>query len=158
LLQSICSEGYPEIDVVELDEERNFIICAEEVIYSGCRDHDFARRSTSDFRLGSRKTGSTSSYPTPPSFAELPLVIDYLHEMLEGGIAKVVVFAHHRDVTCHLREGLGQHHPVILIGGMGPENDRPVSMRFKVMVTYVFLSERFRPLESESLWPWCVSS
>lgn len=54
------------------------------------------------------------------ALAKLPLVIDYLHEMLEGGIAKVVVFAHHRDVICHLREGLAQYHPVILIGGMGP--------------------------------------
>jgi hypothetical protein len=52
LLQSICSEGYPEIDVIELDQERNFIICAEEVIYSGCRDIDF--RSELKVRLSRR--------------------------------------------------------------------------------------------------------
>jgi SNF2 family DNA or RNA helicase len=53
------------------------------------------------------------------ALAKLPLVIDYLREMLEGGTRKVVVFAHHRDVIGGLQEGLVQYNPVILIGGMG---------------------------------------
>jgi SWI/SNF-related matrix-associated actin-dependent regulator 1 of chromatin subfamily A len=53
------------------------------------------------------------------ALAKLPLVIDYVREMLEGCVPKVVVFAYHRDVIAQLREGLRQYCPVILIGGMG---------------------------------------
>ena len=55
------------------------------------------------------------------ALAKLPLVIDYVTEMLEGGTQKVVVFAHHRDVTLQLGAGLSQYRPVTLIGGMGPQ-------------------------------------
>jgi hypothetical protein len=53
--------------------------------------------------------------------AKLPLVIEYIREMLEGGTQKVVAFAHHRDVIAWLNESLIQYNPVILIGGMGPK-------------------------------------
>lgn len=55
------------------------------------------------------------------ALAKLPLVIDYIREMLEGGVPKIVAFAHHRDVIGHLRGGLIQFNPVILIGEMGPK-------------------------------------
>ena len=51
----------------------------------------------------------------------MPLVVDYVGEMLEGGTQKVVVFAHHRDVIAQLSAGLVQYSPVILIGGMSPK-------------------------------------
>ena len=38
------------------------------------------------------------------ALTKLPLVIDYVREMLEGGIEKITIFAHHRDVIGHLRE------------------------------------------------------
>jgi SWI/SNF-related matrix-associated actin-dependent regulator of chromatin subfamily A-like protein 1 len=55
------------------------------------------------------------------AIAKLPLVIDYVREMLASDTQKVVVFAHHRNVIEHLYERLRQYHPVILIGGMGPK-------------------------------------
>jgi SWI/SNF-related matrix-associated actin-dependent regulator 1 of chromatin subfamily A len=55
------------------------------------------------------------------ALAKLPLVIDYVREMLEGGIEKVTIFAHHRDVIGHVHEGLVQYRPAILTGGMGPK-------------------------------------
>jgi hypothetical protein len=41
LIQHVCQEGYVEIGVVEQDSEGRFIVRAEEIVYSGCRDLDF---------------------------------------------------------------------------------------------------------------------
>lgn len=47
LLQPICQEGYPEVERVERNDVGEFIVSAEEIVYSGCRDIDFR----SDFNV-----------------------------------------------------------------------------------------------------------
>lgn len=46
----------------------------------------------------------------------------YIVDLLEGGVKKVVVFGHHRDVCFGLKEGLKKYRPVIYIGGMSDKN------------------------------------
>jgi SWI/SNF-related matrix-associated actin-dependent regulator 1 of chromatin subfamily A len=55
------------------------------------------------------------------AFAKVPLIVQYVTEVLEGGVQKIVVFAHHRDVIAQLVGGLSEYRPVMLIGGMGPQ-------------------------------------
>jgi SWI/SNF-related matrix-associated actin-dependent regulator of chromatin subfamily A-like protein 1 len=55
------------------------------------------------------------------ALVKVPLIVQYVTEVLEGGVQKVVVFAHHRDVIAQLVEGLSSYHPVMLVGGMGPQ-------------------------------------
>jgi SWI/SNF-related matrix-associated actin-dependent regulator 1 of chromatin subfamily A len=52
---------------------------------------------------------------------KLPLAIDYLKTMNEGGHKKMIVFAHHREVLKGLFEGLKELNPVLFIGGMTPK-------------------------------------
>lgn len=49
---------------------------------------------------------------------KLPLAIEYLKTMNEGGHKKMIVFAHHREVLKGLFEGLKELNPVLFIGGM----------------------------------------
>jgi SWI/SNF-related matrix-associated actin-dependent regulator of chromatin subfamily A-like protein 1 len=54
------------------------------------------------------------------ALAKVPLVVEFVTEVLHSGAQKVVLFAHHRDVIQSLDERLGRFHPVQLIGGMSP--------------------------------------
>jgi SWI/SNF-related matrix-associated actin-dependent regulator 1 of chromatin subfamily A len=56
------------------------------------------------------------------ALAKVPLIVQYVTEVLEGGVQKIVVFAHHRDVIAQLVDGLSSYHPVKLFGGMGPQD------------------------------------
>lgn len=56
------------------------------------------------------------------ALVKVPLIVQYVTEVLEGGVQKVVVFAHHRDVIAQLVEGLTDYRPVMLVGGMGPQD------------------------------------
>lgn len=49
---------------------------------------------------------------------KLPLAIEYLKTMNEGGHKKMIVFAHHREVLKGLYEGLKELNPVLFMGGM----------------------------------------
>jgi hypothetical protein len=53
LLQQVCREGYAEMYDVSRDTDGNFIVYAEEVVYSGCRDLD--RRSNFDVQLTAQR-------------------------------------------------------------------------------------------------------
>ena len=55
------------------------------------------------------------------ALAKVPLVVQYVTEVLEGGVHKVVVFGHHRAVIAQLVEGLSSYRPVTVIGGMGAQ-------------------------------------
>ena len=55
------------------------------------------------------------------ALAKVPLVVEYAAELLDGGVRKIVIFAHHRDVIARLVEGLSRFNPVILVGGMIPQ-------------------------------------
>jgi SWI/SNF-related matrix-associated actin-dependent regulator 1 of chromatin subfamily A len=54
------------------------------------------------------------------ALAKVPLVVEFVTEVLRTGSEKVTVFAHHRDVIQALDERLGRFHPVQLVGGMSP--------------------------------------
>ena len=51
------------------------------------------------------------------ALAKVPAVIEHVKNMLESGVAKIVVWAHHRDVEDALMDGLAEYHPVMLRGG-----------------------------------------
>jgi SWI/SNF-related matrix-associated actin-dependent regulator 1 of chromatin subfamily A len=55
------------------------------------------------------------------ALAKVPLVVEYAAELLDEGVRKIVIFAHHRDVVGRLVEGLARFNPVILVGGMAPQ-------------------------------------
>lgn len=50
------------------------------------------------------------------ALAKLPAAATFLVDQLEGGLDKVVVFAHHHDVIDGLREALAEYGPVTLTG------------------------------------------
>jgi SWI/SNF-related matrix-associated actin-dependent regulator 1 of chromatin subfamily A len=56
------------------------------------------------------------------ALAKVPLVTEFVTETLEGGGGKIVIFAHHRDVVANLQNALAKYHPVILVGGMNPQD------------------------------------
>jgi len=50
--------------------------------------------------------------------AKVPDSLKYITDLLDGGVKKVVVFGHHRDVCFGLKDGLKRYNPVIYIGGL----------------------------------------
>jgi SWI/SNF-related matrix-associated actin-dependent regulator 1 of chromatin subfamily A len=54
------------------------------------------------------------------ALAKVPLVVDYITEVLEGGVEKLVIFAHHRDVIMGLATSLSRFRPVTLTGETSP--------------------------------------
>jgi SNF2 family DNA or RNA helicase len=48
--------------------------------------------------------------------AKVPKAIQYILDLIEQGVRKVVVYAHHRDVVSLLSRGLMDHHPVVVSG------------------------------------------
>jgi SWI/SNF-related matrix-associated actin-dependent regulator 1 of chromatin subfamily A len=61
------------------------------------------------------------------ALATVPLVVEYVTQVLEGSPQKIVIFAHHRDVISNLEAALYKYHPTILVGGMSP-HDRQASI------------------------------
>jgi SWI/SNF-related matrix-associated actin-dependent regulator of chromatin subfamily A-like protein 1 len=55
------------------------------------------------------------------ALAKVPLVIEYAADILDGGVRKIVIFAHHRDVIAQLAEGLSKFKPVTLTGATSPQ-------------------------------------
>lgn len=52
--------------------------------------------------------------------AKVDVCVDYIDELLTGGVDKAVIFAHHIDVVAGLAAGLGQYHPKIITGQTKP--------------------------------------
>ena len=50
--------------------------------------------------------------------AKAPLVVEYVKDLLESGLEKVVVFAHHRGVVDVLLTKLNRYNPQCVVGGM----------------------------------------
>lgn len=50
------------------------------------------------------------------ALAKTPLVVDHLVDLLDGGLDKVVVFAHHKEVVAELCTQLKAYNPVSIIG------------------------------------------
>ena len=55
--------------------------------------------------------------------AKAPMVADWVRDALDGGRAKVCVFAHHKDVVTYLVDALGKYGPLALTGDT-PVGDR----------------------------------
>lgn len=51
------------------------------------------------------------------ALAKVPAVVEHVKNMLESGVKKIVVWAHHRDVEDALMDELAEYHPVMLRGG-----------------------------------------
>jgi SWI/SNF-related matrix-associated actin-dependent regulator of chromatin subfamily A-like protein 1 len=56
------------------------------------------------------------------ALSKVPLVIEYVLEVFAGGVKKLVLFAHHRDVIAQLAKGLSRFNPVVLVGGTLPQD------------------------------------
>jgi SWI/SNF-related matrix-associated actin-dependent regulator 1 of chromatin subfamily A len=50
------------------------------------------------------------------ALAKLPLAIQHIKDQLDGGVEKVVVFAHHKAVVSELVKGLKDYMPVVIAG------------------------------------------
>jgi SWI/SNF-related matrix-associated actin-dependent regulator 1 of chromatin subfamily A len=48
--------------------------------------------------------------------AKVPVVLDHVTNMLEGGLEALIIFAHHSDVVDKLMEGLAKYNPVRITG------------------------------------------
>ncbi len=59
------------------------------------------------------------------AMAKVPLVVEWVRDLLDGGVAKVVVWAHHRDVISELVQQLG----AVSITGDTPEARRQETVR-----------------------------
>jgi SWI/SNF-related matrix-associated actin-dependent regulator 1 of chromatin subfamily A len=66
------------------------------------------------------------------ALAKVPLVAEFVTEVLDGGESKIVIFAHHRDVIANLQTELTKYHPVILVGGMCPQAKQASIDRFQL--------------------------
>ena len=56
------------------------------------------------------------------ALAKVPAVVEHVKNMLDGGTAKLVLFAWHRDVEDKLIAALADYHPVMLRGGDSTAN------------------------------------
>ncbi len=65
------------------------------------------------------------------ALAKLPLVVEHVQGMLEGGVEKVVVFAHHRDVADGLRDAFAAQGAVMVIGGVANADRDAAVQRFQ---------------------------
>jgi SWI/SNF-related matrix-associated actin-dependent regulator 1 of chromatin subfamily A len=65
------------------------------------------------------------------ALAKAPLVVEHVRSMIENGIEKIVVFAHHRDVVDIIKNGLAQHGVVSLQGGDSGESKQTAVDRFQ---------------------------
>ena len=68
------------------------------------------------------------------ALAKLPQVIEHVRDVLEGGVEKVVVWAHHRDVVealGHDISGLGAYGTVSIYGDMTPAQAQAAVDRFQ---------------------------
>jgi SWI/SNF-related matrix-associated actin-dependent regulator 1 of chromatin subfamily A len=72
-----------------------------------------------------------SEYRHRLGMAKVEATVEYVRELLDGGVAKVVVFAHHRDVLEALQAELDAYGPVLLYGGMAAEDKDAAVVRFQ---------------------------
>lgn len=63
--------------------------------------------------------------------AKIPLVLQDVRHLLDGGLKKVVVFAHHREVVKTLYERLQPYGAVMIIGGMSDKARQKAVDTFK---------------------------
>lgn len=55
------------------------------------------------------------------ALSKVPAATDYINTLLESGVEKLVIFAHHRDVLEALKTNLAAYNPVLIYGGMTTE-------------------------------------
>lgn len=53
--------------------------------------------------------------------AKAPQVVTYIEDLLDDGVQKVIVYAHHQDVVSILQRGLDKYQPVVITGSTPPE-------------------------------------
>jgi SWI/SNF-related matrix-associated actin-dependent regulator 1 of chromatin subfamily A len=55
------------------------------------------------------------------ALAKLPLCVQHIKDQLEGGVDKIVVFAHHKDVVAGLMAELKEYLPVVVAGDIATD-------------------------------------
>jgi SWI/SNF-related matrix-associated actin-dependent regulator 1 of chromatin subfamily A len=65
------------------------------------------------------------------ALSKVPAATDYITTLLESGVEKIIVFAHHRDVLEALQTNLGAYSPTLIYGGMNTEVRDQAVQRFQ---------------------------
>lgn len=131
--QILCLDpGEVEGAQAALDLERRAVEEGEEAVSKAAAAVELAKASEDPAAYG--KAVAEMRQVNALAFAELgkarhetalvkaPYVADHVVSLLEGGVDKVGVWAHHRDVIGMLTERLGEFHPVSIVGGDSPED------------------------------------
>jgi len=98
----------------------------EQALWAADAEGDEVRWRAAIAALSAKVTdeiGELSALRRELGVAKLPLVIEHVNALLESGVPKVVVWAHHRDVLDGLTEGLAEH-GVVRIDGNTPGRER----------------------------------
>lgn len=103
----------------ETAEDRAAI--AEEAYLYG-DDYNSHRRSRGTQDKAGIDFGSLSAARHKIALAKVPAVIEHLDGMLEEGVAKILVFAHHLDVIAKLKEHFGER--AVVLTGQTPLGER----------------------------------
>lgn len=91
----------------------------------------------------SSQLGDTSKLLRLLGLAKVRQVAAYVDDMLESGVEKVVVFAHHRDVIAALRKHFAERHigAVVYQGGMTDAQKDTVKAQFAAPECRVFIGQ-----------------
>lgn len=65
------------------------------------------------------------------ALAKLPLCIQHIKDVLGGGVEKVVIFAHHKDVISNLMAELSDFQPVVISGEVDNDDRQAAVDRFQ---------------------------
>ena len=63
--------------------------------------------------------------------AKAPLVVQYIENLIESGLEKIIIFAHHREVISRLAQGLKTYQPVVVTGATTPTAKQNAVDRFQ---------------------------
>lgn len=58
-------------------------------------------------------------------------VVEHVSMLIDGGVDKVLLFAHHRSVIAELEKGLGKYGVVTIVGGVSPVRKNDLVQRFR---------------------------
>lgn len=115
-------DGAEETVRAELDEwkhqdEHLEELRAEVALAKASGDGETYKRAVAALREGERIAFvKIAKVRHQTAVVKVPYVLDHIRELFEGGLGKLLVFGHHRDVLGKLREGLKEHAPAYIDG------------------------------------------
>jgi len=63
--------------------------------------------------------------------AKAPLVAEYITDLMEGGLSKLVVFGKHLEVIGILERRLARYNPAVIVGATAPRRRQEIVDRFQ---------------------------